>query len=317
MRGFARNDRSRPVTWAIPNDFDSSKREESPLPRKIAIRSTSSVRASRSTSDKSILSRSASELDQRAPVVVACPVKELVKLLLNPFPHRIKQQSGDHDGHHQPVRSGTGHACVHEQRNRGHPGKINSHDGRRRQRIRHAALENQIHVHQPVAENGVSKRQRQQSERQHRHLHGGRRHHSEQIRQNIKKREWRYGENGAARNPFELLPQNRSGGLAVVAPQNRRRRDEEDRQISPVHPVQIELQRGAGFKELERYDLYSEKYCSRQIERRNRPAMLADELPPFRKGQHEVQEERRLQQPRDLIGPEDTPVESVEFTDVV
>src|ERR1700694_3026236 len=45
--------------------------------------------------------------------------------------------------------------------------------------------------------------------------------------------------------------------------------------------------------------------------------MLADDLPPFRKGQYEVQKERRLQQPRDLIGPEDTPVESVELTDVV
>jgi hypothetical protein len=65
IRGFARNDRSRPVTCAIPNDFDSSKREESLLPRKIAMRSTSSVRASRSTSDESILSRSVSELSSR------------------------------------------------------------------------------------------------------------------------------------------------------------------------------------------------------------------------------------------------------------
>ncbi len=89
----------------------------------------------------------ASELDQRAPVVVACPVEKLVKLFLDPFPYRIKQQRGDHNGHHQPVRSGTGDARVHQLRNRGHAGEVRSHDGRRRQRVRHAALEDQIHVH--------------------------------------------------------------------------------------------------------------------------------------------------------------------------
>ena len=33
--------------------------------------------------------------------------------------------------------------------------------------------------------------------------------------------------------------------------------------------------------------------------------MLADELPPFREGQYEVQEQRRLQQPSQFIGPQD------------
>jgi hypothetical protein len=104
----------------------------------------------------------ASELDQRAPVVVACAVEELVELFLNPFPYRIEQQRGDHDGHHQAVGSGTGNARVHQFRNRGDTGEVRAHDGRRRQRVGHAALEDQVHVHQPVAENGVAESQRQQ-----------------------------------------------------------------------------------------------------------------------------------------------------------
>ena len=77
---------------------------------------------------------------------------------------------------------------------------------------------------------------------------------------NVKKRERGDGEDRAARDPLELLPQNRSGGLAVVVPENRSRRDEEDRQISPVHSVQIEKQRSAGLQVLEGHDLDSEQH---------------------------------------------------------
>src|SRR5258708_3844682 len=45
--------------------------------------------------------------------------------------------------------------------------------------------------------------------------------------------------------------------------------------------------------------------------------MLADELAPFREGQYEVQEQRWLQQPRDLIRPEDGPVKSIELAGIV
>src|ERR1019366_1984136 len=62
--------------------------------------------------------------------------------------------------------------------------------------------------------------------------------------------------------------------------------------------------------------LDSEQYRSRQVEQRNRPAMLADELSPFREGQCEVQKQRRLQQPRDFIGPQDDPVKTNEPTGV-
>ena len=245
----------------------------------------------------------ASEFNQCAPVVVARPEEILVQLLLDPFSHRIEQQRGNYHRDHQPVRSGTGHARVHQLRDRSDAGEVKADDGRRGQRIRHAALEDQIHVHQPVTENGVAKRQRQQSQRQYRHLHRERRHHSEQIRQNIEQRKRCYGKNSAARNPLELLPQNGGGGRARVVPKDGRCRDKENRQIRPVHPIQIKQQRVAGFQVFQRQELDYEQNHSRNVERRNRPAMPADERPPLRKGQYEMQEQRRLQQPRHFIGP--------------
>src|SRR5450755_3668458 len=45
--------------------------------------------------------------------------------------------------------------------------------------------------------------------------------------------------------------------------------------------------------------------------------MPGNEFPPFRKGQYEMQEQSRLQQPGNFIGPQHGPIETVELADIM
>ena len=54
--------------------------------------------------------------------------------------------------------------------------EINRHHAGGRERVRQAALEDDIHVHQPVANDGVAEAERDQRQRENRKLHPGLRH---------------------------------------------------------------------------------------------------------------------------------------------
>ncbi len=179
---------------------------------------------------------------------------------------------------------------MHQFGNCGYHCEVRSDDRRRSQRVRHAALEDQVYVHQSVADDGVSEGERQQSQRKYRHLHGRRRHRAEQIGNDVKQREGRNRHHSAARNPLQLLAQDGRGCVPVVAPQDHGGGDEEDRQVSPVHPVEIPQQPRTRLQKLQRRNLNAEQNHSRQIQQGNRPAVLTDEGAPLREGQHEVQE---------------------------
>ena len=120
----------------------------------------------------------ASKFDQRLAVVVAGAIEELVDPLLDPFAYRIEQQRRDHHRQHQADRSRTRHLGVDQFGHSGHHREVDPDDRGRRQRVHHAALEDQVYVHQAVAEDGIPERQRQQAQRQHGHLHRRARHRS-------------------------------------------------------------------------------------------------------------------------------------------
>ena len=126
------------------------------------------------------------EFDQRAAVIVAVAVEMAVQLLLNPGADRLEQESADqhHDqrrGVTQVVEVDVGQAAEreHDQVEAGQHA-----DGG--QRVRVAAAEEDVHVHQPVANDGVGQAQRQQHHREHRQpqVPGG--HRAERVRQNVK-----------------------------------------------------------------------------------------------------------------------------------
>ncbi len=122
------------------------------------------------------------------------------------------------------------------------------------------------------------------------------------------------GQNRAARDPLELLAQNRSAGPAVTVPQHSSRHHEEQRQISHLHPVEIPAHAFAGLQKPEREDVNGQQHASRDIDRGNHPAMLADEVALLREGQNKMQKQSRLQQPRHHIAPVDRPVKFVQLS---
>ena len=92
-----------------------------------------------------------------------------------------------------------GHPCDH--------GEVCSRNCRCRYGVNHAPLEDQVHIHQAVTNDGVTERQGQQPQRQHRHLHRGSGQRPGQERNYIKQGEGCNRQNGAAGDPFKLLPQ--------------------------------------------------------------------------------------------------------------
>ena len=104
----------------------------------------------------------ASEFDQSAPIVVNRAVEKMVDSVLNPLAHRVEQQCRDHNCQDQSHRASVRLAAMDQGRNSGDQTEIQSHHGRGSQRVNHAALEDQVHIHQPIAEDRVTEGQRQQ-----------------------------------------------------------------------------------------------------------------------------------------------------------
>ena len=101
----------------------------------------------------------AAELNESFSIVVAGAIKELIDALLNPFANRVEQQCSYGDCQDHACWTGTGHASVDQFRDGRNHRKIGSHDCRCRQGVHHAALEDQVHIHQAIAEYRVAEGQ--------------------------------------------------------------------------------------------------------------------------------------------------------------
>ena len=127
-----------------------------------------------------------------------------------------------------------------------HNRKINANNRRSGERIHHAALEDQVYVHQAITEDGIAERERQQRQRQHGPLHESRGNPIMQPRQNVgqhvEQREGDDCEHRAAHQPLHLLAQNRLRRLAVRASHDKRRRQKVGSQVRHLNPVKVELQ---------------------------------------------------------------------------
>ena len=81
-------------------------------------------------------------------------------MVLDPVLERIEQQCSYDYGRNQAGCSGAGEPDVDQFSNSAYRSEINPHNGRGGQRVGHAALEDEVNVHQAVAEDCVSEGQR-------------------------------------------------------------------------------------------------------------------------------------------------------------
>ena len=136
----------------------------------MATRATSRVSDSRSTIDLRSLSQiglrtqAAAEGDQSLAIVVALAVEDPVDPVLNSAFERFEKLGGDDDGGDQAPRARARQAGVHHLRREGDRTKIKADQRSRRQGVGDATLEDQVHVHQAVTDNGPAEGQGQKNQ---------------------------------------------------------------------------------------------------------------------------------------------------------
>src|SRR5215510_13152944 len=84
-----------------------------------------------------------------------------------------------------------------------------------------------------------------------------------------------------------------------------------------MQAIQVPAQALARLEELHGDHLQTQQHQSGEVDQRQHPGMAPHGETPLGEGQYEVQEQGRLQQPRDFVAPIDVPVELVEFSGVV
>ncbi len=185
----------------------------------------------------------------------------------------------------KPLRAGAGKVLMEQLRGGTDGGKVNRGDGSGGNGVGHAALEDQVHVHQPVAHNGVAEGERQKDQREHADLHRRRRSLPGEERNHVEDRERNDRQEGAPRDPFHLLTQDRECGRAGRCARARRSRSGKTPPRSPSAP-------GPGSRAATRWASAcrhqqhpdAQQQQSRQIDQRQNPAPLLHERLALGKG---------------------------------
>jgi len=152
----------------------------------------------------------AREAEQRAAVVEAVAVEDVpVELLLDPVAQRLEdQRRNQHQQHHgRRAEFVAARERIDQQR----------HEAQHRERgqqIDVALLEDDVDVHQPVAQDRVGPGERDEAEKQHAQPHRLRRRHAGCKRQGVGKGEGHDAGESAVAEPLQLLAHDRVGGLA-------------------------------------------------------------------------------------------------------
>ena len=259
----------------------------------------------------------ARKFHQRAPVVVAFAVEDTVEALLDDALDRIEQKRGNYDSDDQSPRARIRQRRVHLLSNNADHQQVQQRNNRSGERIRHAALEDEVNVHQAIADDRVSKGQRQEHQREDRDLHRGARVHTAEIGNHVENRVRRDSEDRSARYPLHLLPQERGFAISIRIDQYDCRQDETHRRADDVKPVQIPKETFTRGELLHGYEPRQDRHGSGNVQQGHYPSTIAQPRLRLREGKCEMQEESALQHACDYARPENDPIESVKFRRVV
>ncbi len=154
---------------------------------------------------------SAAKLDQRCTVVISFAIEDAVHPFLNGTLQRIEYLRRQDDGNDQAPGSEAGQVLVHHFAGYRDQAEVDTDHGGRRERVGDAAFEDQVHVHQPVANDGPAEGQRQDDQRNDGQLlHQDRNRDVGQVRNDVQQRERSDREQGSPGKPLQLLLSQRS-----------------------------------------------------------------------------------------------------------
>ena len=177
--------------------------------------------------------QAAAEGDQGLAIVVALAVEDPVDPVLNSAFEGFEKLRRDNDGGDQAPRARAGQAGVNHLCREGDRTKIKADQGSRRQGVGDAALEDQVDVHQAVADNGPAEGQGQkdqanapQPDQNAGNLNAG------ENRNDVQHREGNDGEQSSPGQPLQLLAAKRVLLAHIVAVEDHRGQDEVERQVA-------------------------------------------------------------------------------------
>ncbi len=261
----------------------------------------------------------AAELDQRLAVIVAMAVKGAVDPALNAALEGIEDgRSGQNGDDQRPLAYGFRQALVDHEGDEGDDAEVAAGDEAGGQRVGHAALEDQVGVHQPVADDGPTEGERQKNERQAGQIgeQAGRIEVKEE-RDGVKQRERQHREQSAAGEPLQLLAEQGRVGAAVTAQEEQCGENVEGGVVGGAGLVEAVLEQPGGLPVVDGQQPQAEQARAGRVDQRQQPA-AADVLEPFlREAEREMEEEGRLQRLGHDIRPEDGPVQRVELAGVL
>ena len=152
---------------------------------------------------------------------------------MDPVHHGPEKQRRDDDRNDPACPARDLRGVTEEVRRQRSQSEIQGHHGPRGQAVDESSLEQKIHVHQPITDHGIRKRERHHSQRKGRKLHAGYRRPPQDIGNGIQNSERRQSNRASPAQPFELLSDQR----------NRRSKREQIKQQYPAQEKNSKINR--------------------------------------------------------------------------
>ena len=261
----------------------------------------------------------AGKADQRAAVVVAIAVERAVDATLQAVLDGLGQQNHD-DGGEEGDDPPLIRFALDERTTGGAEDDDEDRDaGRHRRGVDEQALEDDLDVHQPVAHDGRSERDRDEPERNGGQFHRQRRIHTQSEGHRIAQREGHRAERGPPDNPSQLTLARHRARARERAEEDDESGGQEDGEVQQFEAIEqadephevVRVDRGAD----QRQHPGAAEHCGRQVDG-GQPArempLVALVVRAFGEHQGEVQEQGRQEEQGDHVGPVEGPVHAIE-----
>ena len=254
--------------------------------------------------------QAAAEFNQGLAVVVAVAVEDAIDPALDTTLQGLENRGDDQDREPQsPLADSRRHVDVNLFGGQGHDAEVAAQEQTGGEGVGHTALEDEVSVHQPVANDGPAESQRQEDDGEAGDtVERPGKANVEQERHGIKERERNHGKERAASEPLELLPKQGSAGAVIAAQEQGRREDVEDGLVGCSGLVHAVLEEPGGLPVVHGEDPQAKQGGSGSVDDRQQPGTVGAFEALLREAEGEMDKQRRLQRISHNIGPEDGPV---------
>ena len=261
----------------------------------------------------------AREADQRAAIVVAIAIEGTVDRILQAVLHRLGQQHHHHRGEERDDPAMLVFTLDEVAARRAQDQHVDRDDGGDRRGVDQQTLEDDLDVHQAIADDRRRERERHEAERHGRQPHRDRGLDPQRKRNRVAEGERQRAERRAPDDPAELTLHGHRARTRQGAEQDRQARAQIQREIDVLEAIEHRDDADEIFRiesrAQHRQRAGGAKHGAGQINRRQPPRQqrgVARHVRALREHEREVQEQRRQHHDRDGVAPVEHPVDAIE-----